>query len=117
MKAPRSLEWLVDNHSGKRHHFDPIDAISHHVVLVVFLAMLFLFGIFMFLLAEPSTQGPVAYAIYEYKPLGVQEAVGDFIEKVRNSEERPFILLVLYTFWIIIFGLINMVIYERRMNK
>jgi len=122
-RRKKSLESLVkcvakDNHVR---HFDPIDAISHHVVFVVFISLMFLMGLFLFMTSEPGPTQATTFAIYEFEPVtfhkDIASTVSDFINNVRNSEDRPLVLLALYTFWIIIFGLVNMAIYERNLHK
>ena len=118
-RRKESLERLVQHHAKEKYvrHFDPLDAIAHHVVFIIFIALLFMFSTFMYLTAEPTPQSAVTYAIYEFEPVTIHKdianSIGDFIYNVRNSEDRPFVLLLLYTFWIVIFGLINMVLFER----
>lgn len=120
MKKKKSLETIVKPEPGHVRHFDPIDAISHHVVAVVFIALLFLASLVMFFLAEP-TQEATTYAIYTFEPITIHKEIGtgitEFVDSVRHSENRPLVLLSLYTFWIIIFGLVNMVLYERELER
>ena len=119
MSRKKSLERIVEHHAKVKYvkHFDPLDAISHHVVFVIFLALLFMFGIFMFMTAEQTPQTATTFAIYEFEPITIHKdianSVSDFIYNIRHSEERAFVLLALYTFWIIIFGLVNTVLFER----
>jgi len=119
MKRKKSLESIVKRQDNHVKHFDPAEAIHHHVVFVIFIAMMFLMGIFMFLMAEPGD--PTAYAIVQFEPITIHHdianSVSGFIDNVRHSENRPLVLLALYTFWIVIFGLINMVLYERQLRK
>ena len=115
----RSLENLLTHKESDRcvQHHDPSEGVHHNVMIVVFLAMLMFFGIFLFLTAEQTPHSAVTFAIYEFEPVTIHKDIADgiagFIDDVRVSQERPMVLLLLYTFWIAIFGLINMVLYER----
>ncbi len=119
----KSLERLVEHHDSDKYvkHFDLLDPISHHLVIIIFVSFLFIFAAFMFLIAEPTPNSTVAYAIFQYKPIHIQKdiagSIGKLVYNIRHSEERPFVLLMLYTFWIVIFGLINMVMFERQRKK
>ncbi len=123
MSRKKSLENLVKSQARDNHvkHFDPIDAISHHVVIVIFLSMLFLFSLVLFFTSVQNPGSATAYAIIEFKAPTFMNSIGSgvsgFISNVRQSEERPLILLTLYTFWIVIFGLVNMALYERNLHK
>ncbi len=123
MSSKKSLENIVKSKEGDNHvkHFDPVDAISHHVVLVIFLCMLFLFSLVLFFTSEQNPASATAYAIMQFKTPTVFHSMGagisGFISNVRQSEDRPLILLTLYTFWIVIFGLVNMALYERNLQK
>ena len=121
MSRRKTLESLVKGQERHVKHFDPLEAISHHVVFLVFISLLFLMGAFMFLASEPSASPTATYALYEFEPITLHKdiatSISDFVENVRHSENRPLVMLVLYTFWIILFGLINMVLYERQVRR
>jgi len=121
MSRKKSLENIVKRQDNHVKHFDPIDAISHHVVFLIFIAIMFLMGVFLFFAASPGPDAATTYALYEFEPITIHKEIGEsvsnFVENVRNSENRPLVLLILYTFWIIIFGLINMVLFERNVRK
>ncbi len=118
-----TLENLVkeDARRGHVHHIDPLQAISHHLVFLVFIGLAFLLMLFVYFIAPATPESATSFVIYEFEPITVHKeiagAVFDFIFKVRHSEDRPLVLLALYTFWIVIFGLINMVLYERNLKK
>jgi ABC-type transport system involved in multi-copper enzyme maturation permease subunit len=117
-----SLEGIVEDHGKHRHvkHYDALDAVNKHVVFLIFLALMFLVGLIMFMFAEPNPDA-TAYAIVEFEPVTIHtemaDAVSGALHSIRLSEDRPLLMLALYTFWIIVFGLINMVIYERQIEK
>jgi hypothetical protein len=116
-----SLDTILEQHAKEGHvkHYDPLEAISHHVVFVIFLSLCFLFSLVMFLSGEPDPEFATTYAIFEFPSInfGVWDTVTGFIHSAQASPDRPYILLALYTFWIIIFGLINMFLYERSKQK
>jgi hypothetical protein len=116
----KNLEGIVEEKNQVK-HFDPLEAVSHHIVFIIFLCMLFLIALFMFFAAEPPTEVPTAYAIIEFEPITIHQdianAFSSALHSIRQSEDRPLLMLALYTFWIIVFGLINMVIYERHIEK
>jgi hypothetical protein len=118
MREKESLETILKRHARDNHvkHFDALEAINHHVVVVIFFSILFLFGLVMFFTATPDPEFATAYAIFEFQPIhvGIFDAIGNFIDSARVSPDRPYILLTLYTSWIIIFGLANMFVYEWR---
>jgi hypothetical protein len=117
----KNLEGIVEDQGNHVKHFDPLEAVSHHIVFIIFLSMLFLVALFMFFMADPATEAPTAYAIVEFEPITIHQdianAIGSALHSIRQSEDRPLLMLALYTFWIIVFGLINMVIYERHIER
>jgi len=121
MSRKKSLENIVKRQDNHVKHFDPVEAISHHVVFLIFISLMFLMGVFMFLTSAPAPDAATTYALYEFEPITIHkdiaEGVSNYVENVRNSENRPLVLLILYTFWIVIFGLINMVLFERKVHK
>jgi hypothetical protein len=120
MKPKESLENILKRHAKANHvrHVDPLDGIAHHVVFVIFFALLFLFGVLMFFTAQPEDDFSTTFAIVEYKPITFHEpivsAVSGFLDSLRASENRGYIMLMLFTITIIAFVLINMVRYERK---
>lgn len=123
MKQRKSLEAVLEKQAKSNYvkHFDPVDVISHHLVLVIFLALMFLMTLMLFFATPQTPGGATAFAIIKFEPItfhhDVANGISDFIQSVRHREDRPLVLLTLYTFWIIIFGLINMVLYERKIHK
>ena len=123
MRRKKSLEGIVKGNKKPNHvkHFDPTEAIHHHIVLILFISMMFLFSLVLFFTSEPMPESAVSYAIYEFQPITIHKDIGagvsEFIYNVRHSEDRPLVLLTLYTFWIVIFGLVNMALYEKSIHK
>jgi len=118
--SKKSLETIVGKQKHVKHH-DPLEPINHHVVFLLFISLLFLMGVFVFLTAAPGEGSATTYAIMDFNKITIHKdiasSVSNFISDVRHSENRPLVLLVLYTFWIILFGLINMVLFERQIRK
>jgi hypothetical protein len=117
MKEKESLDSILERHAKDNHvkHFDPLEAISHHVVFLIFLSLCFLFSLVLFLGAEPDPEFATTFAVFEWQSVnfGIWDSVTGFIHSAQTSPDRPYVLLALYTFWIIIFGLVNMFLYER----
>jgi hypothetical protein len=115
-----SLETLLEKKKEERpvKHFDPLEAVSHHVVLVIFFAVLFLFSLSMFLMAEPDEEFMTTYAIFEWGPVtwpsDAWHAVTGFFDAARTSVNHSYILLTLYALAIVVYMAVNLVLYERR---
>ncbi|MBN2457854.1 hypothetical protein JXB31_01860 [Candidatus Woesearchaeota archaeon] len=112
------LEKLVEEHHNTGHH-DPLDLISNHVIMIVFISLLFLGSVFVFLTSVPSDSHATAYAIVEFKApdFAFMDNVSAFLETIRLSNDQPYFLLTMFVAWIMVVGLINIALHERELNR
>jgi hypothetical protein len=120
LKKDLKLEGIIESHQKKEHH-DPLDIISNHVIVIVFISLLFLASVFMFLSSEPNQDNLTAYAVVEYKDITPEFKIFDKIslalENIRNSNDQPYLLMTLFVGWIMVAGLINIALHEKELKK
>ena len=122
MAKKNKLEDMIEAKSKHQCKCDRLELIHNHVLVVVFVAIIFLFSAFMFTLStpiEPSVTGNSVLIDYSdiVPNLHIGEVVGDFFDSIRDSDNRSFIALTFYTFWIIVFIVINGAMLERQRKK
>jgi hypothetical protein len=114
------LEGIIETHQHKEHH-DPLELISNHVIVIVFISLLFLASVFMFFTSEPNNDNSTAYAIVEYKNLvpdfKVFDKISSGLESIRNSNDQPYLLMMMFVGWIMVAGLINIALHEKELKK
>ncbi|MEM4267400.1 MAG: hypothetical protein QXK37_01060 [Candidatus Woesearchaeota archaeon] len=91
---------------------DPLSRLYVEVGLVLFLMISVLAMSFVYLKSEPSNEA-TSFVIYEYPEINA-DFIGNFVSDVKNSEDRLYIKLTMYTLWIVIIGLFGMVVTERK---
>jgi hypothetical protein len=114
------LEGIIRSSHQIEHH-DKLDIIANHVIVIVFISLLFLASVFMFFTSEPNTENATAYAIVEYKNVipdfKVFDKISSGLEDIRNSNDRPYLLLMMFVGWIMVAGFINIALHEKEIKK
>lgn len=111
------LENIVNQQQSSGHCISehPHENIATYVAGIMFLAMLFLFSVGIFFMAEPGQH--TAFAIVDFSNVSLDLKLGEKVSEVTDTmldpQLREEFMMVAYICWILIVGIVNLYFVDR----